>query len=267
MRPLATGLAGLHIDRWPMLLHHPEIPVAFLWTPKAGCTSLVKWFFFQSGELDAALAHHPFVHVYRQDVFMQRPGYFLQGLDLMLTGEVPVVKLVRDPYIRAASAFAQVLKLQRNPTSQWTRKLRHRILRMIDEAAPPDCLSFHQFLRGVAAIGAASASLNRHVAQQYREGEEQLRDRIIRLENFDAEITAIEREFQLKPSPLAELTASRHHRRKVPAPAGSLAGRMVSSADFPATATPSYDAFYDADTRALAAAIFAEDFRAYSYPA
>lgn len=242
------------------------MPVAFLWTPKAGCTSLVKWFFFQTGELDAALAHHPFVHVYRQDVFMKRDGYFMEGLGLMLAGEVPVIKLVRDPHDRAVSSFAQVLKLQGNPTGDWTRKLRTRILRKIGETAPPGCLSFHQFLRGVAVIGAASASLNRHVAQQYQAGEEQLRDRIVRLENFDAEIAAIEREFELKPSPLAELTTSGHHRRKMPAPVGSLAARMVSSADFPAAATPGYDAFYDADTRRLAATIFAQDFRAYSYP-
>jgi hypothetical protein len=262
-----TGNSGLHVEHWPMLLHHPEMPVAFLWTPKAGCTSLVKWFFFQTGVLDAARAHHAFVHVYRQDVFMKRDGYFLEGLDLMLAGKIPVIKLVRDPYVRAVSSFAQVLMLQRSPAGDWTRKLRACILKKIGEIAPPDCLSFHQFLRGVAAIGAASANLNRHVAQQYQAGEEQLRDRVIRLENFDAEIVAIEREFDLKPSPLAALTASEHHRRKVSAPAGSLAGRMVSRADFPRAATPSYDAFYDTDTRRLAATVFAKDFHAYSYPA
>jgi hypothetical protein len=260
-------LSTIKFTRWPTPLHHHEMPVAFLWTPKAGCTSLVKWFFFQIGELDAALSYNPFVHRYRKDVFMKRDGYLREGLDLIVAGDVPVIKLVRDPYDRAVSSFAQLLKLQGAAGSEWPRKLRAGILDKIGETAPPDCLSFHQFLRGMAAIGAASASLSRHVAQQYQEGEEQLRDRLIRLENFDAEITVLEREFTLKPSPLAELTAAGHHRRKVPAPAGSLAGRMMSSADFPAAATPSYDAFYDDETQRLAAAIFAADFRAYSYPA
>lgn len=240
--------------------------VAFLWTPKAGCTSLVKWFFFQIGVLDAALAHHAFVHVYREQVFMKREGYFLEGLELMLAGEVPVIKLVRDPYDRAVSSFAQVLKLQGSPTGDWTRKLRTRILRKIGETAPPDRLSFHQFLRGVAAIGAASAGLNRHVSQQYYKGEEHIRRRIVRLENFAAEITALEKELGLKPAPLEDLTASEHHRRKVAAVPGSLAGRMATAADFPPTATPSYNAFYDEETRRLAARVFAADFSAYDYP-
>jgi len=252
--------------RLPTPLHHHAMPVAFLWTPKAGCTSLVKWFFFQIGELDAALSYNPFVHRYRKDVFMKRDGYLREGLDLIVAGEVPVIKLVRDPYDRAVSSFAQLLKLQSNSESEWPRKVRAGILDKIGETAPPGCLSFRQFLHGVAAIGASSAILSRHVAQQFREGEEQMRDRLIRLENFDAEITGLEREFGLKSSPLADLTDSRHHRRKIMSSAGSLACRMVSSADFPEMATPSYDAFYSDETRRLVAAVYAADFSAYDYP-
>lgn len=252
--------------RLPALLHHHAMPVAFFWTPKAGCTSLVKWFFFQIGELDAALSYNPFVHHYRNDVFMKRHGYLREGLDLIVAGEVPIIKLVRDPYDRAVSSFAQLLKLQSNAESQWPRKVRAAILDKIGETAPPGCLSFRQFLSGVAAIGASSAGISRHVAQQYQEGEEQLRDRLIRLENFAAEISGLEREFGLKSSPLADLTDSRHHRRKIMSPAGSLAGRVVSRADFPETAMPSNDAFYNDQTRRLAAAAYAADFSAYDYP-
>ncbi len=265
---MRTGLqiSTIKFARWPMPLHYHSMPMVFLWTPKAGCTSLVKWFFFQIGELDTALSYNPFVHRYRHEVFVKRDGYFLEGLDLILADEAPVIKLVRDPYARAVSSFAQLLKLQSVTTGRWTRELRAGILRELNETAPPGSLSFRQFLRGVAAIGPASPKLNRHVAQQYQEGEEQLCDRLIRLENFDAEITGIEREFGLKSSPLAALTDSRHHRRKVPAPAGSLADRIVSSADFPEAATPSYDAFYSDETRRLAAAVYAADFSAYGYP-
>jgi hypothetical protein len=254
------------IARWPMLLHHKDMPVAFLWTPKAGCTSLIKWFFFQIGVLDAALALHAFVHVYREQVFMKREGYFLEGLELMLAGEVPVIKLVRDPYARAVSSFAQVLKLHDHPKIDWPRKLRRRILDRLGEAAPESALSFHQFLRGVEAIGVASAKLNRHVGQQYYKGEEHIRSRAVRLENFTPEIAALEKEFGLKPALLEDLTASEHHRRKVAAVPGSLAGRMATAADFPPAATPSYDAFYDEETRCLAARVFAADFSAYDYP-
>jgi hypothetical protein len=249
-----------------MLLHHVKMPVAFLWTPKAGCTSLVRWFFFHTGDLDAALAYNPFVHRYRQAIFMKRPGYFLESVELMLRGEVPVIKLVRNPYDRSVSSFAQLLRLQRAPSGAWARKLRNLILSRIGETAPKHCLSFDQFLRGVAAIGPGSARLNRHVASQYHMGEDQLRDRIVKLEHFASQIGAIEGEFRLPPSPMAMITGSSHHRSKVAADAGSLARALVSSADFPPDATPSYEAFYDAGTRRLAALIFQADFRAYDYP-
>ncbi len=38
-------------------------------SPKAGCSVAVKWFFYHQGLLDEALAYHRWVHRYRQDVF------------------------------------------------------------------------------------------------------------------------------------------------------------------------------------------------------
>src|SRR6476660_6915786 len=55
----------------PLPLHHERVPFAVAWTPKAGCTSLVKWFLFQTGDLEKALDYDKWIHRYRVKVFQR----------------------------------------------------------------------------------------------------------------------------------------------------------------------------------------------------
>jgi hypothetical protein len=52
-------------------LYHPALPVVLLWSPKAGCTVLTKWFFFQIGLLDKALCYHTSIHIYKGSIFIK----------------------------------------------------------------------------------------------------------------------------------------------------------------------------------------------------
>src|SRR5437763_451410 len=96
-------------------LHNERMPFAFAWTPKAGCTSLTKWFFFQIGELDAALKHHPWVHRYRREIFEARRDYRTKWLEILSKRDKPVFKLVRNPYDRAISSCRHVVAALTQP--------------------------------------------------------------------------------------------------------------------------------------------------------
>jgi hypothetical protein len=65
------------------ILHAPDFPLVLLFTEKAGCTSLTKWFLFHIGKLDEATDYHPWVHRYRKNVLCQQRGYKQEAMRLL----------------------------------------------------------------------------------------------------------------------------------------------------------------------------------------
>ncbi len=98
-------------------LHDDRLPFILVFTPKAGCTSLLKWFLFQTGELAQARAHATWLHRYRIGVLQARAGYREALAQKIVRGDTPVIKLVRNPYHRAVSSFLQQANLMMNKPS------------------------------------------------------------------------------------------------------------------------------------------------------
>lgn len=90
---------------WPLL--HPGRNLVVSWSPKAGCTPTVIWFFHQIGVLDAALARHAFPHIYRNAVYHRGPVYRARCEDLRRSGGkgFTLLRVVRDPDKRLVSSF------------------------------------------------------------------------------------------------------------------------------------------------------------------
>lgn len=251
-------------------LHAPDFPLVLLFTEKAGCTSLTKWFLFQIGRLDAANAFHPSVHEYRKSVLNTGVGYGWEGLRLIVSGEKQVVKLVRNPYDRAASSFLQTLGNARAENAdRWGSRLVSAARRRAGR--PPSvtpALSFRQFVHYLATTGTERGRINGHVARQHVASEDGRISRIIKLERFSEEIRQLEAEHALARSPLDMLTFSRHHRSigqqpsrpGVCGPDVEITGDQVRQRHLPA-----YDTLYDEDTRRGVREAFAVDFRAYGY--
>lgn len=251
-------------------LHDPGFPLVLLFTEKAGCTSLTKWFLFHVGLLDEAVRHHRWVHRYRTEVLNRQPGYAAAAASLIRSGAKPVVKLVRNPYNRAASSFLHTL---RNSSLRhgdgWQRELIATARRRAGKpAAAVPALSFRDFLRFVAVSGTERSQINGHIARQYLAGEEAYIGRIIRLERLFEDIRGLEREYGLPESPLEALSESGHHR----SPARRRrAGACRADVEFTAHQVrrgrrlPAYDSFYDEECRRLVREAFAADFAAYGY--
>ena len=252
-----------------LILHAPDFPLVLLFSEKAGCTSLTKWFLFQIGKLDEATEFHPWVHRYRQSVLCRQPGYEWQALWLLLRRGKPIVKLVRNPYDRAVSSYLATLGASHSRDGEnWAHKLVAAARAGAGKPAEVPALSFRDFLGFLAATGTGRDKLDKHVARQHVEGEEHRIDRIIRLERFAEEIRQLESEFSLATSPLELITTSRHHRSAglrdaeavVGGPDVELTSEQVRKGNVPA-----YQTLYTDDTRRLVRTCFAADFEAYGY--
>ena len=253
-------------------LHAPDFPLILLFTEKAGCTSLTKWFLFQIGKLDEAKRYHPWVHRYRVRVLCRQPGYAWQALRLLAFRKKPVVKLVRNPAARAVSSFLSTLNNAHPAEGKgWARDLVAAARAHAGKpAADMPAMSFRDFLRFLAANGTDRDRVNGHVARQSVAGEHRRIDRIIRLERFFEEIRQIEAEYKLAPAPLEVLTNSRHHRSNGASDAEAAAwgpDLEITSEQIRQGIVPSYDSMYDEDARRLVRQCFAADFEAYGYEA
>jgi hypothetical protein len=263
--PLVKRLCGRRL-----ILHAPNFPLVLLFSEKAGCTSLTKWFLFHIGKLDEATAFHPWVHRYRQAVLCRQPGYEWQSLRLLLFREKPIVKLVRNPYDRAVSSFLATLgAAQGRDSESWAGKF---VAAARAQAGKPaaGALSFDDFLGYLATTGTGRDRIDKHVARQHMAGEERRIDRIIRLERFAEEIRQLESEFKLARSPLELITTSRHHRsaaRPATLSTASAAHLEITSAQVRKGHVPARDSLYTAETRRLVRQCFAADFDAYGYNA
>jgi hypothetical protein len=255
------------------VLHAPDFPLVLLFTEKAGCTSLTKWFLFHVGKLEEATDYHPWIHRYRKKVLSQQRGYKQEAKRLLHTLEKPVVKLVRNPYSRAVSSFLSTLNNAhgRVPNS-WAHEL---VVAARAHAGKPmggeTALSFHDFVEFLAANGTGRRQINGHVARQHTAGEERLGGRIIKLEQFAAEIRQLESEYGLVQSPLDLITLSQHHRSAnqnaaaVPVWSADCEITTQQVRQFRKSGIPLYDTLYDERSRRLVRECYAADFEAYGY--
>ena len=234
-------------------LYEKDFPLIFFWSPKSGCTSLIRWFFFQIGQLQKANDYHPWVHMYRMEVYEKQNDYTELKRQL-LEGPKVTYKLVRNPYKRAVSSFLAML----------TNKLIMEEIKL----NPNDSISFKQFLYQINKIGIDRDLINSHIAQQYVEGEEVFVRSYLHLEKFGGEIESIEKKYGLLKSPILDLTKSHHHMTQIMTLKGEFAETKFKEQFKLGTFSnplPTYESFYDDETMDLVKKIFQKDFEAYGY--
>ncbi|WP_144701106.1 sulfotransferase family 2 domain-containing protein [Fictibacillus phosphorivorans] len=232
-------------------LYHSSLPIVLFWNPKCGCTSLIKWFFFQIGQLEQARGYSTWIHAYREEVFEKQKHYKTIVKNELLHGKKTTYKLVRNPYKRAVSSYFAVLAV---PS-------------ILEQIAPgrPEGISFKQFLYRIRAIGVKRNKINPHIAQQYSDGEEHIIDQYLKLENFSEELRAIEKKFDLKKAPLNQLSSSNHHnsQRMNLKVTNSYATRNMKP--YLLKDIPSYEHFYDDETMQIVKNLYADDFKKLGY--
>ena len=198
-------------------LYSPDFPFIVLWSQKAGCTSVVKWFFVQIGILKRAMRHHNWVHNYENEVFKARDGYMDACVSAVNQG-TGVLKFVRNPYTRLYSGYLETCRRHvLSDPHHWSTTTRKSVLRYLRgfEGDLEYTYSFHQFVDWF--VNQDPQSLDPHLSAQYQNWEKNVSLRYIRLEDSDNPFLALEREYGLKDTSMRPVVfKSGHHHIKQP---------------------------------------------------
>jgi hypothetical protein len=251
------------LQRAPVALYSESLPLAVLFSPKAGTTFAVKWFFFQEGVLDEALAYAKWPHPYRQEVFYQRPDY-VKKLAAIPTLGPRVIKFVRDPFDRTVSSYLHFCELSQREDPIQARAV---LAAMGDHLGRPvgieSSFTFREFVSYLASTDLETANVHfrTQVSPCERAGLLQ-QMRIVRIEDSRDELPRLEADLGLQQSDYAELRRSPHHTTRADLPGFFGDTEFGLARDVP---TPRTDAFYDEELIRQVGLLYAEDCRAYGY--
>ncbi len=239
--------------------YHDDFPLILFWSQRSGCTTLLKWFYFQTGLLKTALDYHPWIHFYDQQVYKKRSGHLERIRESLLKGKKKTVKLVRNPYKRAVSQFLILATNKGNEhwNNEW-KKIRKYFYHHPDS---PRGINFKQFLQYIRD----ASGYDNHFSPQYVEGEEYFVKNFIYLEHFNRDIGTMERIYGLKKSDPAALSKSSHHLSPSMTLKGKYAECEITWDTFRSNRFPTYESFYDPEAVALVNTIFHKDFEMYGY--
>jgi hypothetical protein len=208
------------------------------WSAKAGCTVAVKMFFHHMGILHKALAHEkklggnfPDTSMYRRKVFYKKFGAPTKVE--LASPKYFKFKVVRNPYTRAVSSYIHAINLKKFQGS------------------------FAAFIRKLSRRGVEHS--DHHWRQQLRENPK-LFDRIVKLENLDAEMEAINK---LIGSKFKTNFSSDHHLKK------TKVKKFVGHKAFKPEVKkiPDYRYFYNKKILAAVSKLYKADIMAYKYEA
>ncbi|MEM0909140.1 MAG: hypothetical protein AAGJ94_17370 [Pseudomonadota bacterium] len=252
-------------------LYHPDFPYIFFWSQKSGCTTVVKWFFAQLGLLDEALAFSSWVHRYENEVFKAKPGYRQSVHKALTSNDYQAVKVVRDPWRRAPSAFLVLGERGAiGPRPHWVKNHWDKVDAWLT-AAGKDPAQGLSFLDHLAMIDAAEReerfTINPHLSQQFVDGETAFLSEVVPIERFQAWTEARQGQPGVKVVDFAAISESRHHHKVDEAVTAALgptpeATPIVRGA-FAQGRFPDGRAFINPRTVEAIKATYAADFQAY----
>ena len=240
-------------------LYDANRKIALMWSAKAGCTTAIKWFFNLMGFLDMGLYYHPWIHVFRNQVYYKSRNFEKNILDI-LNGEYVLIKVVRNPYTRAVSSYVHAMK----------HKHEHkRIPRSLAIRKPQDSYTFREFVKHLKVSGVESCE--QHHRQQIHPlelmGLVEI-DHLVKVENFEEDLRKVERELGIPPCDFSKLNTSSHHTKRIHDPLGECVADKRFSIDKKARGVelPAYEMFYTQDIANDVYTVYQKDFEAYNYP-
>ncbi|MGK0296817.1 MAG: hypothetical protein ACI9XC_000410 [Gammaproteobacteria bacterium] len=234
-------------------LIYPEKKICLYFSAKAGCTLATKWFFYQQGLLNEALAYNAWVHEYRRFIYNKTATY-KNELNQVKSSEYFRIKLVRSPYQRAVSSYIHAV-MHNHINTEMTEFLARPL-------TAEHRFSFEEFISFLEKTGVQDCNPHNRVQALPEEQENKLSfSYIIKIENSHAEFKEIEKKLNLKNSDFESLSESYHHRKKVPSEGyngDKIMGR-INKLFF------EYESFYNKSLKDQVAKLYACDFFQYQY--
>ncbi|MGD2090135.1 MAG: sulfotransferase family 2 domain-containing protein [Candidatus Aminicenantes bacterium] len=245
----------------PRILYDYGQKIVVMWSAKAGCTFLCKWFFAQMNLLDAALYYHPWVHLFRQEVYYRSEGY-IKNLHGVLNGDFTVIKIVRNPFARAVSSyFTALYQIVNKEESIAHGKVKKSLEKFFKRPlSANETLSFREFVDYLAYIDTLDCDV--HYRQQLHPLEIEAvltPSYIIKLEDSEDALKRLETQLNLKTTDLNRLKQSPHHTKREAHTefCGDVKFKWTPNFKF-----PTHLSFYDDDLIRKVADVYKMDFNA-----
>lgn len=256
-----------HLIKYRSPHYNKEFPLILFWSEKSGCTTFLKWFFFQIEVLEKAIEYNPWVHTYEFEVYKKQNGYHQEMREQILHSKKDAFKLVRNPYKRAVSSFlALVFAIYwENQGAGLYREVENINELFHNNKNSKKGVSFKQFLYYIKHVGSDVEEIDSHIARQYSKGEELFVKDYIQLENFSDHILKIEEKYQLKKCPLSAIAESDHHSAPIMNIIGDYSETAITEEHISRRALPTYESFYDKEAIELVKEIFKKDIEMYGY--
>lgn len=244
--------------RQPRVLLDPDKRMMVVWSPKSACTTVFVWFANVIGKVHE-LKGHKWPHEYRREVYY-KSDLHLRGLEHPLR-DYRMVRIIRDPYSRAASIYRHALKTRLDEEG-------------LKAASPPldrrTGFSFLQFLDYVESLKLDSANV--HIRPQFHPVEAELRPEfVINISRQDlfAELHGVEEAFGLPRTDFRSLEWL-HREADRKAKPGAFDGEEADAVPFDTSAArglkpwPTYEQLLTPRARARIEKLYARDFEAYA---
>lgn len=238
-------------------------PVVCCWSPKAGCSTVLKWFLQHNGELEEARRYSDWIHVYRVDRLFGQPGYEQLCRRAVRSDRFRVIKVIRDPAQRAVSAYLHYLRVEQQ---DWQGSRMLATWKAEHDLGSQEGCSFHQFLQFIRDSDRFGSLWDPHLRPQYDRAWDPHVDAYIPLENLAAGLEETERICGLPHVDIQALSESVHHNR----PSRQQQWPKHAST-FPATSktlddigVPPAAMLLDEKTIPMVRAQYAIDYRAYA---
>ena len=248
-------------------LYNKDFPIIISWSPKSGCTTILKWFLAQNRLLDEANNYSDWVHDYRENKLCTRPGY--KKLCMQYFIENPsskhIIKVIRNPYTRAVSSYVHVLRWG-VLTKDWPLISKIETWKRSNNLKNQKGMSFRQFLLFIIDQQSKGHLLDPHLKQQYDEIQDPKVNHYVRIENIMNDLEEIEKKFSLECLDYKQISNSIHHNiASIAHTWPSKASQHVANHDYESVlGTPPSEIFLDEETKSLIRIAYWRDCYAYS---
>lgn len=251
-----TGRLLWH-DPPPLIDPHHKLMVIF--SPKAACSNVVVWFLHHLGHADVARDYHVSPHRYRIEVYYHSALYHRAYRHNLR--RYHVVRVVRDPYDRAVSAFRHLLH---HAHGRFARNVgMSRILR--------DGLSFSQYLDFLERLDLRTCDVHFRLQRHPIEDVVSIDDLInVSSDDLYARLNAVEDKLGLKRTNLATsrwvTRIDRRNRKEGETEISDLYRTPLSRDQALNGPWPSAKDFLNEDARRRLSRLYAVDIESYGRP-
>jgi hypothetical protein len=245
-------------------LWEKKFPIVISFTPKSGCTTILKWFLEQNNLLQD---YSEWVHDYREKVLYASNGYAEECLKVFTNNpdNKLIIKIIRNPIYRSISSYLHYLRWG-SDAKNWS------IIREIEDWKKSNGLnnqhgiSFNQFLKFIISSNQSGKVLDPHFSCQYDSVQDGKVNIYIPLGIISNEIRKLEKRFNLKKIDINLISESPHNNKP-----STFSNWPKNASSFPADqnfekvlGVPNPDIFLDKETEIMIKNAYWQDFEKYS---